>query len=242
MAIASVGTIGTGTNAGSASSANMTTATNNVSIGNLAVLLVTKDNTGTTSGNTNEITSVSDSAGNTWTKGYEYCFTAGAAGDGQTVAIFYTRATSALNTGGTITANFSAASTDILLSGWTYTIGAAPAVFGSSTGTGTTSTNPGSLTIGSLASAQYLAVRAFGSVVDTSITSNTASYTNMTNAIMPAGPTGTIAGEFIISTATSFTSAPTVGSSSRNASAMIILGESAAPAANRNTIFFHGTF
>lgn len=239
MAIASVGSLTT-TNS-TASSSTLVTPAVSVSAGRLLVALISKDNVSTTTGNTNEVTSVTDSAGNTWTKGYEYCLGGGSAGAGMVIAIYYSVLTNALSSG-TITANFSSAIAAKAISVWQYTVGAAISSFGTPQGTtASTTTTPGSQTISGLASASYLAIRGIGVQPNLSFPSLTvtAGYTAFTTAFTgSAGTDSGLVGEFIISTATSFTSNPTAAPNNDSASAFIVLGESVAPATTQNTLFF----
>src|SRR5690242_20347490 len=107
MAIASVGTLGTGASSTSNSSWTMATATNTLASGDEGLLIQVTDNIATADGATNTHTSVSGGTGN-WTKLGEYTNSpTGVAGDGICVSIWRLKATGAVGTGTTITMNLS---------------------------------------------------------------------------------------------------------------------------------------
>lgn len=121
---ASKGTLGANGNT-TANQANvvLTTATTNVAIGDLAVVVVAVDNTSTTDQDASEISGVTSSPANTWTKAREWTNGQGTAQTGATVSMWYTVATAAMNTGSTITAAFTtSASADAqAIIGWCFT-------------------------------------------------------------------------------------------------------------------------
>src|SRR5215203_6102342 len=107
MAIASVGTLGTGASSTSTSSFTFTTATNTLAAGDFALLIVVSDNIATVDGASSNHTIPSGGTG-TWSKLGEYTNTVGgAAGDGCTTSLWLFEASGTVNTGTTITVNFS---------------------------------------------------------------------------------------------------------------------------------------
>lgn len=120
----SKGTIGaTGTTTANQSNIVLTTATTNVAIGDLVVVVVAVDNTSTTDQDASEISGVTSSPANTWTKAREWTNGQGTAQTGATVSMWYTVATAAMNTGSTITAAFTTStSADAqAIIGWAFT-------------------------------------------------------------------------------------------------------------------------
>ena len=121
MAIASVGTLGTGASSTSSTTFTLTTATNTLAAGDFALLTVVSDNTATADGNTNTHTGVSGGTG-TWTKLGEYTNTVGgAAADGVCTSVWLFEASGSVATGTVITITLSAARIDKCASMWKYT-------------------------------------------------------------------------------------------------------------------------
>lgn len=122
MAIASVGTLGTGTHSTSANSFTHVTATNALAAGDFALLAIVTDNIQTTTGNSSDHTGVS--GGGTWEKLGEYTNGQSAAGAGVTTSLWLLQATGAVNIGTTITMSLSGAVVDKTSSAWKFTKGA----------------------------------------------------------------------------------------------------------------------
>lgn len=158
MAFTSFAALGSGQSKSAATTIVLTTSAA-AAVGDLVVVQITKDNSGTTTGATSEVTNVTDSAGNTYTKGDEYTSADGAANAGTVAAIWYSRITSALGSGGTITATFTASVTAKAISACKVTTAAAIAVIGSSGVTVTGSADCGNITLGTYASREYFWVR-----------------------------------------------------------------------------------
>lgn len=223
MAIASVGSIGTASFGGGSTSIAITTSAI-ASAGDLVAILATCANAG--SGNTNVITSVTDSAGgNTWTKGYEWSDTH------QATAIYFSRLTNTVASGGTITVNFSGSVANRRSSSWKYTCSAAIALYGTPQAVSTVgSTSPGSLTVSGLTNSSYLAIRAIQANSAPGTITNTGSYSAI-------ALNSSLFGEFLISTATSFTSNPTTANSIDTCNVFITIGE---PPASASTDYLAG--
>lgn len=227
MAITSVDTLGTAAEGNSSDStlALVTSATLNAN--NVGVLAIASDNAGA-SGNTDIHSSVTDSNSNTYSKIYEYTYSPGSsAGDGVTVSIWTVRPSSDFASGGTVTMNQSANNAEKCASFWEFSAGAALQMAGTQQTAGSNTNHPGSLTIGSLSSKEYLFFRVVGKEINTTTAlTPTTNYTtitgtrsrNNTNAI-------TIRGEFRILTGTGDTSNPTMNVISDTASIYVALEE-----------------
>lgn len=218
MAIASVGTMGTGVSSTSSATFTLTTATNALASGDFAVLAVSADNTDTADGNTTRHSSVSGGTG-TWTKLGEYTNTVGgAAADGVTTSLWLFEATGTVAVGTTITINIGTARVDKCASMWKFTKAA-----GTSIRLITGTTNPitngtdasagfGSVAFSGLASASRLYFRGLGKEANstTQLTVST-SFTAITNARSRNNASAmTVYGEFRINTSTGETSNPTL--------------------------------
>lgn len=214
MAWSSIGTAGSNFDKTAGSSVQMTVDGVDPDVGEVVIVAVAKDNTGTTDTNTNEVTSVQDDQGNTWTKLREYCNGNGSAGTGAVVAVFYTIVTSQMFDGDIIQANFSDSPTASAISAWRFSIGAGSTL--SLAGSGDRSddiSDAGSITISGLSSTEYLFLRVIASERDaaTALTT-TASYTAITHNGTSGGSVDSnmsIRGEFRILTGTGDTSDPT---------------------------------
>ncbi len=217
MAFANSGTMGTGANSTSNSTYNLTTATTNLAVGNLGVLINVTDNTSTSDGNNNEHTSVTDSVGNSWVKVAERTNSpTAAAADGVTISIWITKCSVALNTGGTITMNFTSNRTDKASIAWAFTMTAGQAaVEGAADQLGEVNgaNNFASLTFSGLASAARLYLRGCSKEANIGTTgfANTTNFTSMgqIRSRNNAAAVGAC-GEFRINTSTGETSNPTL--------------------------------
>lgn len=202
MTIASVGTLGT-VNDTSAGTTVVLTTSAAAEAGHLVVIVVAKDNLGTTKGQTSEITGITDSAGgNTWTLAGEYCNSpTGAANDGVTCSVWFSVLTNQINSGGTITATMSSSTTNSGITAWEYTIGAGNTVMRA--GTIVTDGRENNATLAALTcapglSAEYLYVRGIGieGTVSFTVASGFTQFTDSNGAI-------TALGEFVIETSSS---------------------------------------
>lgn len=237
MSIAHVGSLGS---AGIGASASVTLTTSAVcEVGNLVVVEVCKDNVGIVNNtNANEVTGVTDSAGNDWSAGkaYEYTRTGGIAGDGTVVAVFFCRVTAQIDSGGTITAAFSASVAGSCIRANEFTVSGNVALFGTPQAATSTGTACGSLALSGLASQEYLFVRAVGwDNTAYTLSTITGGFTTLGNSI--AGTGQRVGGEFLISTGTGATSAPSISFAANNASAFIAIGETSAPAVATQGLF-----
>lgn len=127
MAIASVGTLGTGTHSTSASSFTFNTATNALAQGDFGLLVVATDNIQTSTGDSTDHTSASGS-NLVATKLGEYTNGQSAAGAGATVSAWLLEATGVVAIGTTITMNLSGAVVDKTASFWKFTKAAGHAI------------------------------------------------------------------------------------------------------------------
>lgn len=122
---ASKGTLGAnGTTTPNEANIVLTTATTNVAIGDLAVIVVAVDNRlGTADADDANISGVTSSPANTWTKAREWSNNQAGAQAGATVSMWYTVATAAMNIGSTITATFTQNTTSDAqgIIGWCFT-------------------------------------------------------------------------------------------------------------------------
>ena len=226
--LASVGTAGTTGDITAGTSVNVTTT---AAIGDLVVVIVTKDNVGTTDSTTAGVfTTATDTAGNVWTKQAEARHSSGIAGDGTEIGIF-TSVLTATMTAATITVNFAASTTASAVTVWRFTcdsgsvvsVPATPQLEENAAGGDT-----GALTISSLTSLEYLFIRAVASEKQIqSIATATASYTKFTGAVADTGsnPSSMNAmGEWRILTGTGDTSDPALTSTNpTNASLYLAL-------------------
>lgn len=215
-----------------------TVTTTNYSAGNVVFLVFGGDNTATVDGNDGLLTSVTDSQSNVWT--VDRCFTNAQTGaaTGATTCIAHSKLTTTLVAGtDTITANFSS----ITAKGFVtkqFTIGAGNVVsiVGTPGDLANDGADPGSITVGSLPSAEHLWVRA------TALERATGGTWTVTAGFTTCGCGGTTGnpaasnmdacGEFIIATATTESSDPT-DTAVDNASTFIAFDEAAPSARSR---------
>lgn len=184
--------------------------------GNLVVVIIALDNTQTTDGNTSEVSSISDSAGgNTWIKAREFCNGQGGAAAGVTVSVWYSVLTNQINNAGTITANFANSITASAITADEFTIGAGNTVVVEATPADLANdgADPGSLTLSSLTSREYLFIRAIaGETNSTAALTPSTGYTAFAGAQTTGGGGATnmgVRGESRILTGTGDSSDPT---------------------------------
>ena len=233
MAIASVGTLGTSPGSTSSSTHTHTTATNTLSAGQYAILILSTDNLSTVDGQTNNHVSVSGT-NMTFTKLGEYTNSpTGAAADGACCSVWLGVASGTVGTSSTWTVTLSGAVTDRISTAWKFTASNLGATYISgftnyasqevngANGFGSSTLNPGT-------SKSRLWVRGMAKEANTTTALTvTAGYTAITanrsrNSSLAIYGTG----EFIIATATTQTSNPTLAVNGDTASVMVVLEES----------------
>jgi hypothetical protein len=212
---------------------NTIVPSNQLDAGNLGVVVVASDNSGTVNGDLDEIISVSDTVGNDWRKAREFSNTRGTAAGGATVSVWYTKASVNLPTTGRIAVKFYAAISAKAVTCWEFTTGAGSGIAVEWGGDRADTGDAGAITLSGLASAEHLWLRGTG--VEDNVTTYTATtnpniFTGFGNYLTSTTSGGGAAqqmaarGEFRISTATSETTDPTT-SSADNASTMVALVE-----------------
>ncbi len=217
-----------------------TVATANMTAGSVTFLWFAGDNTATVDGNDGLLSSVVDSGSNGWT--VDRCFTngQGAAAAGATTCVAHSKLTTALVSGtDTITANFSSITAKgIVCKNFTIGAGNVVGIEGTPQDLANDGVDPGAQTIGGLASAEYLFVRATALERATGGTwTATANYTSSGCNGTAAGGAATnmdACGEFRIFTGTGDTSDPT-GTAVDNASTYIAFKEAAPPACGNSS-------
>lgn len=202
------------------------TAGATAAVGNVIVAVVATDNTQTTDGNTSEVSSITDPRGNTWTKAREFCNGQGLANAGAVVAVFYCKVTTQIENADTITVTLANTHTAKAFTADLFTVNGTISVAGTAD-LANDGADPGSMTISSLASKEYLFVRGIASESNTATAlTPTSSYTSF--GAEQIGDTGTSAtsmacrGEWRILTGTGDTSDPTLFSAD-HASAYVAL-------------------
>lgn len=224
---ASVGTVGTATEASSDNSITLTTSA--VPVGNLLVLAIAVDNNGTTDADHGEITGVTDSGGNVWTKAREYTNGQGAANAGATISVWFAKVTTALGSGDAITVALSTSKTAKAISAWEFSLSGSASTVSVESGTEEASDNAdaGSLAISGLAPRNYLFLRAIAiEAGSANISAATANFTQITQDGNGGGAASGMAvvGEFRILNGTGATSNPTLADTGRdNASVFVAL-------------------
>jgi hypothetical protein len=234
MAIVHVGSLGA-TNTGTAGTTLSVAISANAEVGNLVVVSFKMPNVSTVSGNSNDVISCTDASSNTWTKAGEYTQTPGGVpSDGSTTAVYWTRVTTQINSGANITITTPSLGNKAMMVD-EFTVGGALTQYGTTQTTGSSgTTNPGSLTVGSLSSNAYLAYRGVGMDGANNINSGSAGWTQLSGA---SSASRAVDAEMIISTSTTYTSAPTLSGAPDSASVMFVLGDFAAPSTSINTLF-----
>jgi hypothetical protein len=155
----------------------------------LLVVSVAVDNTSTGSdGDNSEITSVTDTLGNVYTKVKEFTNTQGAAAGGATVSVWTAVMTGTFSTADSATANYSSRTAQnaglhifSIGSGKTVSVAGTPQTLAND------GVDPGSMTIGSLASQEYLFFRATAYEAAGLSGTPTTNYTQGTNPLGTSG-------------------------------------------------------
>ena len=245
MAIASVGTLGTGVSSTSSSSFTLATATNSLASGDFGLLTVVADNRTGSDGLNNEHTGVSGGTGK-WRKIGEWTNSVGgAAADGVTTSLWLFEATGTVNTGTTITITLSGTATDKVASFWKFTKGAGTkivldleATINGINNNTDASNGFGSAAFSGLSSASRLYFRALGKEANstTALTVST-NFTQITNTRSRNNASAVgVWGEFRVNTSTGETSNPTLAVSGDTAGIFVALKEvtalTTAPAAD----------
>jgi len=237
VAIASVGTMGTGVSSTSSTTFTLSTATNTLASGDFALLTVATDNTSTADGNTSDHTAVSGGTG-TWSKLGEYTNTVGgAAADGVTTSVWLFEATGAVGTGTTITITLGTARVDKVASMWKFTKAASTTIHKDTE----PATNPlnngvdasngfGSVAFSGLSSKSRLYYRGLGKEANTTtaitVSTSPATFTAITgNRSRNNASAITLRGEFLINTGTGATSNPTLAVTGDTAGVFVALVE-----------------
>jgi hypothetical protein len=185
--------------------------------GKLVIVLVALDNTQTTDGNTSEVSSISDSAGgNIWTKARGFCNGQAGAAAGATVSAWKSVLTNQIASGGTITANFANTVTASAVTADLFSIGAGNIVVveGTPADLANDAADPGSQTLSSLTSREYLFIRAIAAesstATDITATTNYTKFAPNTTAGSSSATNMGVRGESRILTGTGDSSDPTL--------------------------------
>lgn len=234
MAIAEVGSLGTGAEGNSSDTSFTLTTTADLNAGNEGILVIVSDNAAEATGETNHHTSVTDSGSNTWEKLAEYTYSAAsAAGDGLCTSFWRVRPGSTLSSGATVTMNQSANCAEKCASLHEFTAtNPLQYVTGSKQNSSQASpaTNPESLAISGLTSKEYLFFRSVGKEINsTTALTPTTNYTAIAGTRSRNNAAAVIVrGEFRILTGTGSTSAPTLNVISDTVGIFLALEETAA--------------
>lgn len=223
MAIASVGTLGSGTSTTSNASWTFTTSAQ-LDTGNVVVLVFSSDNEDTADANT-KIHQAVDFGGLALTKAREFTNAQGAGNAGATVSIWYGKAIANIASASTVTLTLISARTSKAAAAWEYTVGAGNELYPvAGNDLANDAADAGSLSVTGMVSEEHLNVRATG------IESNTATYTvtaTYTALELPTANTGVVAtsmggrGEFKIETGTASTASNPTTSVHDQASTMV---------------------
>lgn len=159
MTFASVGTIGTNSGHGAASSITLVTLST-INVGDLIVIQYGGDNLSSSTDNVDysDVTSITDVGGNTYTKAKEVSNNNGAAAAGATDSFWYSVITAQLvPITGIITVNLNGSPVARAVNGWQYTkdAGTTISVAGSVTDVGD-AVDPASVSLSSLPNQEYL--------------------------------------------------------------------------------------
>lgn len=234
MAWANLGASGTAASSTSSSTLNFTLPAA-IDVGNVGLLRVVSDNISTADGNTNDHTSVSGWTGTITKLGERTNTVGGAAGDGVCVSLWLLEASAIIAVNTVLTINFSASVADKSAAFQRFSKGAgttARAIGAVATGGADASNNPGALALAGLDSSSRLYVRAVG-VEGNSSTSLTAStgFTALASVRSRNNASAVYAaGEFRVNASAGETSAPTLPTTSDNASVFAAIQEYAAAA------------
>jgi hypothetical protein len=243
VAIASVGSWGIGSSGASGTTLLLAGTLSTIEAGNVAMVLIAADNTGTTDADHSQVSSIADSVGgNTWTKIEEYTNGQGSAGTGVTVSLWQSRLTNAITSTDDITVTFGGAITDKCGEVWEFTVGGALTEAAAAVPNATDGSNGfGSVQFSGLASASRLYLRALAKEVNPAATAFTASagFTAMPGTRSRNNAAAVcIRGEFIIATSTGQTSNPTFAIAGDTAGVFVALTDVPAASGNRRRRFF----
>lgn len=240
MAIASVGTLGTGAASTSANNFAFNTVTNALASGDFAILVVATDNIQTTTAanpttNHTGVAFTDTVSRGHWTKLGEYTNSRGSAGAGATNSVWLFEATAAVTIGTGITITLSANTVDKTCSFWKYTKGAGMRIR-LCTGTGFTD-NPivsaivaangfGSSAFSGAASAPRLYFRGLSKEVNSTAFTASTNFTAITVQRSRNNASAMcVRGEFRINTSTGETSNPTLATAGNSAGQFFALEE-----------------
>jgi hypothetical protein len=223
-----VGNRGTATSKTSGTTLTATVSAN-VAAGDILIVIIAKDNTGTTDGDFAEVSGVSDSKGNTYTKAKEFTNGQGGAGSGATVSVWFSKITTALGTTDTVTASFASAITAKAMTlaefsvaaGATLQVAASGATAGDAVSTLSTS-------ITGLASAQYLFIAGDAYEGTCATKTESAGFTSIPSAGTTGGGAATnmcVYGAYQIATATGATYSPTFSAAADIAQVLVAFQE-----------------
>lgn len=228
-----------GTSSKAASSTLTRTYQKTIAAGNLFVVCVATDNIGAgADGDNGDIVSVADDAGNTFTKAVIFSNTQAGAANGATTAIYYCLLTNGVTTGTTLTVTFNGSPVAKAMIGQAFTLslGTSVTTEGSAGTLANDGADAGSITLSSLPSRSYLFIRATASEQAQAAGTKSTGYTTFGNGVSTVGTSGgggasnmELAAEYIIATATSQSSDPSVGAADA-ASAMVAFYEFTAAA------------
>lgn len=232
MAIAVVGTLGTGlsNNATATTSLTLTTATNTLSAGQIGVLSICSRNTTTTTGATNNHNLPTGGTGYWWKLSEHTYSPGGVALDGLTISTWMFMATATLNTGTVITMTMTSVA-EKSATFHKFTVGAGAVLFiytGPQNNSLAAANNFGSVSFAGLPSTSRLYYRTLGKAAGVSVTNITPStnFTAVTNSRSRNNAAGiSVYGEFRINTSTGETSNPTLAVSAVAAGSFIVFEE-----------------
>jgi hypothetical protein len=213
---ASVGSLGSGSDAGNDQTSLSMTTTGDIEAGHLVVVIIAFDNTVNLDQQTSNVTGIA-SAGQNFTKVIEWNSTDAGTETSAAVGIWYLVATSQINSGSSITASFLGTNTLVdasAMSAWEFTFTSSGiAVTGTPAFLENLAASAGSLDVTTF-NVECLRIRAIGSESNstTALTKTAAFDSVMTQAVSGAGTSSLeigVRGEFAITTGTGLASAPT---------------------------------
>jgi hypothetical protein len=216
-------------------------APSTVAAGSYGVLLIAKDNSGTTTANSSEVTSVTDTRGNTWVNLGEYRYSAGAANDGSVVSVWTTILTAGLTVSVDEVDAFWTGNAVCAMTLLTGTIASGKVLRNNVTpvtGSVVATAAPGSLTITATDSAvTRFYLRAVGAEGITPTTANltaTAGWIKLTPTIASTGTaltSQTVYGERLLASTAGQTSNPSNAGAARDQVSILLCLEEQSPAA-----------
>jgi hypothetical protein len=183
-----------------------------VEVDNIIVCSVATDNDGNGTDTDDFSGNPSDTNANTWIVIGENEIDPGAASAGAAVLLFYSRITSELTAGTTISVNLVASRTAKAAVCREFDIsGSTASIVGTEQKEDAAGADPGALTVGSLANSEHVCFRGIATEMDaTETTTETSGWTAIQDGTTGSTNTGNQRAylEFLIATATSFTSDP----------------------------------